>query len=158
MEGGLNMTRIISRKPMPGDIVVADRIIYKHYGIYAGEGRVIHFAAQRGKEKDPKHAKIIESSLASFLKDSPVLVEESDDQPAFPSDQVVENARARLGEKGYSILTNNCEHFANECKYGVKKSRQVDAFLKMAGMAVLVIGVPLVGEKTVWQEFCRART
>ena len=152
------MTRIISRELMPGDIVVADRVIYKHYGIYAGEGRVIHFAAQRGKEKDPKHAKIIETSLVTFLKDSPVLVEESDEQPAFPSEQVVENARVRLGEKGYSILTNNCEHFANECKYGVKKSRQVDAFLKVAGMVILVIGVQLVEEKAAWREYCRART
>lgn len=136
------MTRIISRKPMPGDIVVADRIIYRHYGIYVGNDSVIHFSGEEGREKDSTRARIIETSLAAFLQESPVLVEESYVYPAFPSDQVVDYARSRLGERGYNIFTNNCEHFANECKYGKRMSRQVAAYLKMAGMAALAIGVP----------------
>ena len=32
----------------PGDIVVASRFLYRHYGIYAGNGRVIHYAAENG--------------------------------------------------------------------------------------------------------------
>lgn len=136
------MTRIICRIPMPGDVVVADRIIYRHYGIYVGNGRVIHFSGEAGHEKDPARARIIETSLVDFIQESPVLVEVSDDYPAFPSDQVVDNAKSRLGERGYNLFTNNCEHFANECKYGRRMSRQVAAYLKMAGMAALAIGVP----------------
>ena len=33
-------------------------------------------------------------------------------------------ARSRLGEGGYNILHNNCEHFVNECVFGIKKSEQ----------------------------------
>ena len=29
---------------------------------------------------------------------------------------------AKAREKGYNILNNNCEHFANECYFGEKKS------------------------------------
>ena len=34
----------------------------------------------------------------------------------------VKAALSRVGEKGYNILNNNCEHFANECYFGEKKS------------------------------------
>ena len=41
-------------------------------------------------------------------------------------DEVVSTARARLGERGYHILYNNCEHFAHECVSGKHYSEQVD--------------------------------
>ena len=31
-------------------------------------------------------------------------------------------ARQRIGESGYNILHNNCEHFVNECVFGEKRS------------------------------------
>ena len=34
---------------------------------------------------------------------------------------------ARLGERGYNILHNNCEHFANECAWGDKFSPLTDS-------------------------------
>jgi phosphopantetheinyl transferase len=43
-----------------------------------------------------------------------------------PPEETIATCRARLGEKGYSIFYNNCEHFAYECVMGEKKSTQMD--------------------------------
>ena len=133
------MIRRISRKPLPGDIVVAVRVCYKHYGIYIGNNQVIHFAGEEGREKDPRYAKVTKTSFAEFQKKSRVFVEETTDYIAFPAEQVIAMAKARLGEKGYNILINNCEHFANECKYGVRRSRQVEDTLKETAMLTCVV-------------------
>lgn len=135
--------------PLPGDIVVADRGLYKHYGIYAGNTRVIHFGAENGCELDADKAKIIETSLTEFLNGSPLLVEDSDEPGAFPPDQVIFRARTMVGkqEGEYDLVFNNCEHFAYWCKYGTKKSNQVDGVLKaVAGVAAVALGVVLGGK------------
>ena len=43
----------------------------------------------------------------------------------FSGEKTVERARSKLGQKGYNILTNNCEHFAIWCKTGEEESSQV---------------------------------
>ena len=40
--------------------------------------------------------------------------------------EVVAYARSKIGMRGYNILYNNCEHFANECVFGKAKSSTVD--------------------------------
>ncbi|ESK41255.1 hypothetical protein P256_00244 [Acinetobacter nectaris CIP 110549] len=52
------------------------------------------------------------------------------DYKIYSPKEVVERARSRLGEKNYSLLTNNCEHFAVWCKTGVKGSKQVEGILE----------------------------
>ena len=44
----------------------------------------------------------------------------------LPPDETVARARERLGEGGYNLIHNNCEHFAYECVFGEKKSEQTD--------------------------------
>ncbi|MBR5140488.1 MAG: 4'-phosphopantetheinyl transferase superfamily protein, partial [Clostridia bacterium] len=41
-------------------------------------------------------------------------------------DQIIAYARTKMGTKGYNILYNNCEHFANECVFGEKICRQAE--------------------------------
>ena len=41
---------------------------------------------------------------------------------------IVREALSRIGEIGYNVLWNNCEHFASYCRYGVKWSEQVCHF------------------------------
>ncbi|VDI01826.1 HRAS-like suppressor 3 [Mytilus galloprovincialis] len=43
----------------------------------------------------------------------------------FPGYKIVQRARSQIGPVGYNILWNNCEHFANWCRYGWKISDQV---------------------------------
>ncbi|MBO4524227.1 MAG: lecithin retinol acyltransferase family protein [Spirochaetia bacterium] len=155
------MIRKNMRRPLPGDIIVADRKYYKHYGIYIGSNQVIHFGAEKGHELNPSRAKVIKTSLKKFQKGDPLWVEESDEYNAFDSDKVIALAKARLGKRGYNILTNNCEHFANECKYGVKRSRQVEIVIKEAGrvasIAIIVFasGSPL-GRILVYRNLYKA--
>lgn len=43
--------------------------------------------------------------------------------------ETVARARSKLGERGYNLLLDNCEHFAVWCKTGLCQSEQVEKFL-----------------------------
>ena len=44
-----------------------------------------------------------------------------------PATEIIKIAEGRLGEGGYDILHNNCEHFVNECAFGVSSSSFLDS-------------------------------
>ena len=48
----------------------------------------------------------------------------------YPVEDIVTYARACVGDTGYHILINNCEHFANRCTLGSHRSKQVENVLK----------------------------
>ena len=56
----------------------------------------------------------------------------------FRSEQIkAQNARnekeaIKLAKKAYNIISNNCEHFANECLFGTKESEQVNEIFEKA--------------------------
>ena len=45
-----------------------------------------------------------------------------------PGDQIVADARKRVGEKGYDIMTDNCQHFCTDCRYGIPVAIEVCIF------------------------------
>ena len=47
-------------------------------------------------------------------------------------DKSVEIARQEIGKKGYSLIWNNCEHFANYCKTGKRTSIQVQVIFTIS--------------------------
>ena len=53
--------------------------------------------------------------------------------------EIEKTALARLGEGGYNILYNNCEHFALWCKTGISESHQIVNFLNL----LLPIKIPV---------------
>ena len=53
--------------------------------------------------------------------------------------ETVRNARSHLNETGYNVLTHNCEHFAIECKTGVKDSEQVRNVVDVIASGLLVL-------------------
>gem|GEM_PF-2322864 len=112
------------RKILPGDLLWVDRGLYHHCGIYEGEGQVIHFAASKGSEINPESAVIHRTTFERFKKGYPVRVIDIDD--SFPPDETLRRARSRIGEKGYDLATNNCDHFAIWCKTGEHRSIQVE--------------------------------
>jgi hypothetical protein len=118
----------------PGDIICADRLLYKHYGVYAGNNRVIHFAPKHGLEINPKDAFIQETSLDEFIKDSHSHVDNGVN-PLYSPEETVRRARTQLslGKGQYNLVFKNCEHFARWCKSGVAESHQVNT---VAGVAV----------------------
>lgn len=121
----------VSKKPSLGDQIKVNRGIYDHHGIYIGDDKVIQFGSTTG-ELDPSKAMVIETSLDDFLKGGELLVatytEEELKKRRNPN-EIVEYAKAHLGDKGYDLVNNNCEHFSNECAFGEHKSFQVDNVL-----------------------------
>jgi hypothetical protein len=54
----------------------------------------------------------------------------------FSGPEICRRARSRVGEDKYSILFNNCEHFATWCVTGKHASQKVDAAMKGTTNAV----------------------
>lgn len=55
-------------KARAGDIIFVDRGLFRHFGVYAGKNRVIHYAPPKGEFKfDADEACIHEASLEEFL-------------------------------------------------------------------------------------------
>ena len=136
----------------PGDIIGIKRPLgYEHFAVYAGEGRVIHFAARDGDFGD---ASIHEAPLSEFLDgqrdffvldfscahvelDGGTQTLPYDDLPRiYSAEETLERARSVLRgneygfNKHYDLVSNNCEHFAIWCKTGQIRSYQVGRFLK----------------------------
>ena len=121
----------IKKKPSKGDHIRVCRGLYSHHGIYISDIEVIHFT---GREDDSildwSKPEVISSDLEYFLKGDTLEVKEYTEdelQDLYPVDCIVEYARACLGDKGYNLIFNNCEHFANTCTLGRFRSKQVEA-------------------------------
>lgn len=121
----------IEKKPSFGDQIRVSRGLYYHHGIYATDKSVYHFAPPGNTDTlDPSAARIIETSLDDFLKGGTIEVrvytEEEQKRKRSPK-EIITCAKAHLGEEGYDIVSNNCEHFSNLCAFGSKESNQVEA-------------------------------
>ena len=84
---------------------------YVHHGIYAGAGRVIHYA---GFDRAWRSGPIEEIPIERFTRGHGVQVK-AWAAPRFSGDAAIARARARLRENHYSFFANNCEHFAQWC-------------------------------------------
>ena len=104
----------------PGDHLRVSRGFYAHHGIYVGEGQVIHYSGEVFQKTD---AVVRRDSLERFAADGMVTIVSY--ATAFEPDVVIRNAESRLGENGYALLGNNCEHFAVWCKTDKLVSDQV---------------------------------
>lgn len=119
------------RQPGAGDILRTKVGPLYHYGICVGVGEVIQF----GKNPALRHAmpdgeiQVCQTDLKTFLCGQLPEVgipEEKERSKRFAPDRTVALARQRLGETGYHILYNNCEHFAYECYLGESRSDQTE--------------------------------
>ena len=119
----------VIKKPEYGDHIRVDRGIYRHHGIYAADDEVYAFQAPLGVEVSSENAVVLVESLADFLKGGTLEVrlfsEEEKTRKRSPL-EIVNHARSELGNKGYNLFSNNCEHFANRCVFGESHSSQVD--------------------------------
>ena len=114
---------------VPGDMVRVSIGSVHHYGIFVSENEVIQFgpppvSLQRLCDADicVCAATIEEFSCGNIVERA--ILDKAESRRRLSPKKTVQIARSRLGEKGYSLLHNNCEHFAYECVFGVKKSTQ----------------------------------
>jgi Lecithin retinol acyltransferase len=120
----------------PGAHLTTRRRGYVHHGLYAGHGRVIHYA---GFSRWFRRGPVEEVTLEQFARGREWQVSTSA-APSFSGQIAVARARGRLGENRYSLWSNNCEHFVAWCLSGTPRSAQVDAIAARARGGVAALG------------------
>ncbi|CAF1041093.1 unnamed protein product [Rotaria sp. Silwood1] len=163
-------------KLQPGDHISFYKtdFYYAHHGIVCEARtdylRVIHYfntlehartALMRGSVYI---AAIIESEWPVNLKSTSedVYLHHYDNIPCFSNEETLERAFSQLGRRGYSLLGNNCEHWARWCRTGEHYSEQVYKFrglvqeksatlLILDPTALLVKDVAMVSVRTLGQ-------
>ncbi len=113
---------------IPGVHLTTPRRGYVHHGVYAGDGRVIHYA---GYSRALRRWPVEEIPLEQFAAGRGFAVQ-AHQAPKYAGDAAVERARSRLGEDRYRVWSNNCEHFANWCTSGEPRSAQVERIAALA--------------------------
>ncbi len=118
-----------------GDHLFYSMGVYTHHGIDLGDGTVAHWYSGLPGNKTlvdlperMQHAQIRITSLEEFHEGHPVHVR--DYAASFAADTVVARARERVGEVGYDLCSNNCEHFATWCKTGQSASGQITSWTR----------------------------
>ena len=144
-----------------GDHIYVQRLggLYAHHGIDCGDGTVIHLTAlgrgppgvervtlERFAEGDSVKVRDYDAFLRAAslperaLRDGSLAlgraldaaVGRRVDNPDTSPDAVVARAESRLGELGFDVWLNNCEHFATWCRTGISSSAQVDSLWRLA--------------------------
>lgn len=142
--------------PQPGDMIrvaryLAGEHIYDHYGIYVGSGKVIHFARKSGRLFGEDPAVVFETTLERFLDGSRTfeIVQLASDNNRTP-EEVVETAYECIGETGYNVVFNNCEHFARYCKTGKRVSEQVIKIGTGLAIGIISLLLPKTGSNKIY--------
>lgn len=102
---------------------------FYHHGIYIGDGMVVQFGMPNNVFEKPENVKVLKSPISSFSSDGFIEVRiynKKELKQKRSNDEIVKEALSHVGEGGYNILHNNCEHFANFCVFGKKQSTQMD--------------------------------
>ena len=131
--------RLSEEDLLPGDHIYVKRSsrFYKHHGIYMGDGKVIHVSGSVREKVSPE---VRESDLSLFLKGkAPKKVTY---HTRLPASETIRTAKKLLRDGSYSMVLNNCEHFAAYCATGKKKSMQVRKIV--AGLSTAAAGIVIL--------------
>jgi len=125
-----------NRKPLYSDQIRVNRGLYYHYGIYESDDVVYQFASPKGSEISEETATINTISLKDFLNGGKLEVRDYTDEELKNKrtpNEIINYAKDHLGEMGYNLINNNCEHFANRATFGKSESSQVNDILSLLG-------------------------
>ena len=107
--------------PAPGAPVRVKVGFYYHYGIFVSQDSVIQFGLPDGPTRSAEEIKVLSTDVHTFLNGGTLEVgipDREERKKLRPAQQVIDAAQSRIGEGGYSLLHNNCEHFMYECLFG----------------------------------------
>ncbi len=123
-------------EPNPGDMVRVQIGSIFHYGVYAGDEQIVAFGLPPLAEYAgaPDRFLVVKTGMDVFCAGripEVAILDRSERKKRIPPETSVRLAEERLGTGGYHMIRNNCEHFANECVFGVKRSLQEEAVFRM---------------------------
>ncbi len=118
-----------------GDHIYVDRGLITHHGVEMQDGWAIHFASADGTKSG---AAICWVRIEDFASGGEIKVRSYGKR--LSDGDAGTWAASMLGQSGYDIFANNCEHFATWCVAGEHSSTQVEA----AVTSVSVVGVGAV--------------
>ena len=98
--------------------------------LFLREDQVIQFGMPDNVNQPAESVRVLTSDIYEFLRGGELEVgkpEGEERRKMRSARQIVEIALSRIGEGGYDILHNNCEHFVNECAFGEASSSFVSA-------------------------------
>jgi hypothetical protein len=127
------MAEIRSRPVLPNQrLRVASHIkvhrsFYYHHGIYVGRHQVIHYSGLSTRLTEKGQSQIVQTALEEFAGES--TIEQVEYTSPLSRNEIIANAKERLGESGYHLFWNNCEHFATWCMTHESKSKQIRALV-----------------------------
>ncbi len=110
-----------------GDMIRISFGNFYHYGIFVSEEEVIQFGLPPFEgllNRKFEDIAVCVTDINTFAGGRIVEVasmEKSDRKKRLSPKKTVQRARKSIGEKGYDILHNNCEHFARYCYLGEKR-------------------------------------
>ncbi|GMS81239.1 hypothetical protein PENTCL1PPCAC_30324, partial [Pristionchus entomophagus] len=146
----------------PGDLIEFSRYgslhscrgVYQHWAVYVGILKGVHHVIHYSNEdlsSESKGWKFMEISGNVEVQFETLEKVASQCQgrknngwddvyEPLPVTNILECAKKMVGDKGYSLPTNNCEHFAHLCRYGKKRSGQVTKTAAV-GIGGVLLGV-----------------
>lgn len=141
----------LNKRIYPGDVICVERwgSLYRHYGVYVGNRKVIHYGGKAGDWN--KDVAVREVNMKDFLQDATTYMicefphrSNLRDYHLYSNKETVKRAYSRLGERKYDLFTNNCEHFAVWCHTNIsvsKQTEQVGSMVKrIADVVTKIIG------------------
>lgn len=121
------------KDPYPGaHIRVKINNLY-HHGIYIGNDEVVQFGLPFDMYRPKEEVKVVKTNITEFLQGGFLetrIFTKKEMKQKNNDQKIVEIALSKLGEGGYDIVHNNCEHFANFCIFNNKSSSQIDDIRK----------------------------
>ncbi|XP_046928050.1 LOW QUALITY PROTEIN: phospholipase A and acyltransferase 2-like [Lynx rufus] len=151
-------------KPRPplGDLTGVSHFGYERWVVYVGDGYVVHLAPSgkdRGSWCGRTTSTLTEKAVTEKLLLNDVVGRDryhvnnkhDDKYSPLPPSKIVQRAEQLVGQElPYSLPCENCEHFANELRYGVARSDQIPDAVKTIQAALLAA--------TVFVRILRARS
>ena len=119
----------VYRECQYGDIIRVKLGSVYHYGIFVSEDEAIAFGLPPTAEnlKHQQEINVLATNIDVFSCGNMVEAAQltlKEKLRRHNPDKTVSAARARIGEGGYNLIHNNCEHFVNEVVFGEKISEQ----------------------------------
>lgn len=145
-----------------GDVIAFERSFYEHHALLTDVSRMI-VTHRSGEPENPGNSFMISSSLLGLPTEKALVSEDflmdvadyrklynsnhkyDSRYPPRDKEEIVKEAKSRIGERGYSVRNLNCQHLASECRNGTSYSPEVEGVIAGMKVGAVVLGGLIMG-------------